>query len=65
MEKQLLALILGQLCIQTRLDILLERSRLGLITFNQFHDSLISLYDSTTSTLEIATKLLNGEMKDN
>lgn len=61
MEKRLLALILGQLCMQTRLGIISERNRRGLTTINQLNDSLVSIYESTTATLEIATKLLEEE----
>lgn len=63
MEKRILALILGELCIQTRLALLLEMDKRCLISHDMVENSLMSIYKKTAPTLDIATKLLDEEDK--
>lgn len=61
MEKRLLALILEGICTQTRLMLLREMNKRCLISDDRLEKSILSLYEETITTLEIATKLLDEE----
>lgn len=61
MKERILALILEELCIQTRLTLLLEMDKRCLISHDLVENSLLSMYKKNAPTLEIATKLLDKE----
>lgn len=61
MEKRFLALIIGAICTQTRLTLLLEMDKRGLISHDTVGNSLTSIYEESAHILEIITKLLKEE----